>query len=112
MPEPLWTSAEIEAATGGKLCGEAFVATGSRFFSTRAIGDFYRIQRSMDPPQYFRLQFGNDFRVTTLLETVKSSCTMEVYEEPVKGGYYVLGADPAYADYRRKVRWEVIPLVY
>ena len=28
MPEPLWTSAEIEAATGGKLCGEAFVATG------------------------------------------------------------------------------------
>ena len=96
---------ETEKASGNDMMAmqefpwtenEAFVATGSRFFSTRAIGDFYRIQRSMDPPQYFRLQFGNDFRVTTLLETVKSSCTMEVYEEPVKGGYYVLGADPAY----------------
>jgi UDP-N-acetylmuramoyl-tripeptide--D-alanyl-D-alanine ligase len=28
MPEPLWTSAEIAAATGGKLSGDAFVATG------------------------------------------------------------------------------------
>ncbi|HZZ32494.1 MAG TPA: UDP-N-acetylmuramoyl-tripeptide--D-alanyl-D-alanine ligase [Phenylobacterium sp.] len=28
MAKPLWTSAEIEAATGGKLSGEAFVATG------------------------------------------------------------------------------------
>ena len=28
MAEPLWTSAEIEAATGGKLSGEAFAATG------------------------------------------------------------------------------------
>src|ERR1700761_8747142 len=28
MAEPLWTSAEIEAATGGKLSGEAFAANG------------------------------------------------------------------------------------
>ncbi|THD70060.1 Mur ligase family protein, partial [Phenylobacterium sp.] len=28
MAEPLWTSAEIEAATGGRLSGEAFTATG------------------------------------------------------------------------------------
>jgi UDP-N-acetylmuramoyl-tripeptide--D-alanyl-D-alanine ligase len=28
VAEPLWTSAEIEAATGGKLSGEAFAATG------------------------------------------------------------------------------------
>ena len=28
MAEPLWTSAEIEAATGGRLSGEAFAANG------------------------------------------------------------------------------------
>ena len=28
MPEPLWTSAEIAAATGGKLSGDAFAAGG------------------------------------------------------------------------------------
>ena len=28
MAEPLWTSEEIAAATGGKLAGAAFAATG------------------------------------------------------------------------------------
>ena len=42
MAEPLWTSAEIAAATGGKLSGDAFVATGVSI-DTRSIepGDLF-----------------------------------------------------------------------
>jgi UDP-N-acetylmuramoyl-tripeptide--D-alanyl-D-alanine ligase len=42
MAEPLWTSAEIAAATGGKLSGDAFVASGVSI-DTRSIesGDLF-----------------------------------------------------------------------
>jgi len=42
MPEPLWTSAEIVAATGGRLVGEAFAATGVAIDSRALVaGDLF-----------------------------------------------------------------------
>jgi len=42
MAEPLWTSAEIEAATGGRLSGDAFVAHGVSIDTrTLAPGDLF-----------------------------------------------------------------------
>jgi hypothetical protein len=86
---------------------EAFVATGSRFFTAKAIGELYRLERTYDRPAYYRIQFYGDFRETQLLETNKSTSTMEVYEEPVKGAYYVMGADPAYGSSENADRFVV-----
>lgn len=74
----------------------AFIATGSQFFTATSISDGYKKERTLDRPQYYRIQIGTHFSDTTLLATPQKLATLFVWEQPQPKGVYVLGADPAY----------------
>ena len=59
--EPLWTSAEIEAATGGRLSGPAFAATGITYNSREiAPGDlFVALKGARDGHDFADMAFAN-----------------------------------------------------
>lgn len=44
----------------------------------------------------YRYAFGQFFQDTEVLKSTERLATLKVWEEPVKNGYYVIGADPAY----------------
>ena len=107
---------ETEKCSGNELMAmqempwtenEAFVATGSKYFTSRIIGETYRKVRSQRPPQYFALRFFRDFHTMEIVECKEKQATMRLYEEPVKGGFYVLGADPAYGSSENADRFVV-----
>ena len=78
------------------LPDEAFVATGSKYFTGQSMSEAYR--RVLGEPKNlsFRLQFGAEFTDTSLIDVNDRVATLRVWEEYEPGGYYVLGADPAY----------------
>ncbi len=78
------------------LPDEAFVATGSKYFTGQSMSEAYRRVLGEPKNQGFRLQFGSEFTDTALLDVNDRVATLRVWEEPVEGAYYVLGADPAY----------------
>ncbi len=83
---------------------QAFVLTGYSFFQVRAITQ--EMKKIMDggddygyKPYYYEL--GNDFFDMKLipiedLQADRDKVELKVWEEPVEGGQYVLGFDPAY----------------
>lgn len=75
---------------------EAFVATGSKFFSGKSLSAAYRKVLSQKKPQAFRFQFGEEFTNTVLVESLEKSAHLKIWEDPDKDGYYALGADPAH----------------
>lgn len=77
---------------------EAFIATGSAFFTSVSINDAYkRILREPKPDAY-RLHIGRDFTDTQLVSVQERIATLRVWEAPKPRGVamYALGADPAY----------------
>jgi hypothetical protein len=74
---------------------EAFISSGSQFFTARRLADAHKILND-DDYDYYRLQVGANFSDTVLLPTSKRNATLTIYEEPVPDGVYALGADPAY----------------
>lgn len=83
MPDrPLWTSAEIVAATGGTLSGAAFEATGITY-NSREIGPgdlFLALKGARD---------GHDFATSAFAAGATGALT----EHPVEGGSSVVVAD-------------------
>src|SRR5258708_17249742 len=75
---------------------DAFVATGSKFFTGKSLSDSYRRVLSETKPQSLRFQFGEEFTDTQIAECNERVAHLKVWEEPVKGAFYALGADPAY----------------
>ena len=75
---------------------EAFVATGSKFFTGQAITDSYKRVLQQAAPQSFRVMIGAEFTDTTLQDVPERLAHLRIWEEPVAGAYYVLGGDPAY----------------
>ena len=84
MPDhaPLWTSAEIEQATGGRLSGEAFGAAGVTYDSREiAAGDlFVALKGARD---------GHDFAAAAFAAGAAGALT----ERPVEGGSCVVVDD-------------------
>lgn len=84
MPEtdPLWTSAEIEKATGGRLSGDRFAVSGITYNSREiAPGDlFVALKGARD---------GHDFAASAFAAGAAGAIT----EHPVEGGPSVLVAD-------------------
>lgn len=81
-PEPLWTSAEIEAATGGRLDGEAFVANGLTYNSREiGVGDLFLALRGA--------RDGHDFATSAFEAGASGALT----EHPVLGGPSVVVGD-------------------
>jgi hypothetical protein len=74
----------------------AFVATGSLFFTSRAIGEAYRRMQKEAAPKYFRFNLGMDFADTELAPSHARIAHLKIWQHPVEGAQYVLGADPAY----------------
>lgn len=73
----------------------AFVSSGSNFFSpTRCTAAMTKTLTAK--PDLYRFDFGQEFTDTTLIPANTRTVEMKVWEEPVPGAWYVIGADPAY----------------
>jgi hypothetical protein len=89
---------------------EAFVATGSKFFTGQAITENYKRILQQPAPQSFRVMIGQEFTDTTLQDVPERLATLRVWEEPEPGAYYVLGGDPAYGSSDTSDRFAVCVL--
>jgi hypothetical protein len=75
---------------------DAFQATGSKYFTAKSLGDSYRRVLSEKRPQALKFQPGTEFQDSIVTDTSDRQANLRIWEEPVKGAFYVLGADPAY----------------
>jgi hypothetical protein len=76
---------------------EAFVASGTNFFTGASLTSAYkRVLGEGRPLACYRFQFGEEFTDTNVIEVPERSAHLKIWAEPVKGGFYTLGADPAY----------------
>jgi len=73
----------------------AFVMTGTSFFSTARCTEAAK-QAKKKHPDYYRFNMGANFEDTVLIRSTERLATLTLWEEPVDGAYYVIGADPAY----------------
>lgn len=89
---------------------EAFVATGSKFFTGQAITDNYKRVLQEPVPQSFRVRIGSEFTDTTLQDVPERLATLRVWAEPDKGAFYVLGGDPAYGSSESSDRFAIAVL--
>lgn len=87
---------------------DAFVATGSKFFTGQAITDSYKRVLQQPPPKAFRVRIGAEFTDTELVDVAERLAHLRVWEEPVEGAYYALGGDPAYGSSEESDRFAIV----
>ena len=75
---------------------QAFQASGSQFFTATELSRIYQDVSRIDPPEYYRLTFKDNFTGTEVLASNAKNATLRVWKNPEKHAFYVLGADPAY----------------
>jgi len=73
----------------------AFVLTGSQFFSITRINEQWKEAKKV-PFNCYKFGFGQHYTDTILVKTNPANATLRIWETPVEGAVYVLGADPAY----------------
>jgi hypothetical protein len=73
----------------------AFVMTGTSFFSNSRCTDAAKVAKKL-VPECYRYIFGQNFQDTQVMRSTERLGTLRIWEEPVDGAYYVIGADPAY----------------
>lgn len=73
----------------------AFQMSGSKFFNSHHLGDRMKLAREKEYDSY-RFLFGDSFANTQLIEAHDDFATLKIWENPKEGGYYAIGADPAY----------------
>lgn len=91
---------------------EAFIQTGYSFFPVRRIQeDLNRISyNGSEPKQYkgYKYMMGEDFWSVIIDQikdpNLKAQIDLRVWEEPVEGGRYVIGCDPAFGRNEHKDR--------
>jgi hypothetical protein len=86
---------------------DAFVATGSKFFTGKSLSAAYRKVLAEPKPKFLRFKFGEEFVNTEIEECNDRVAHLKVWEEPVKGAYYSIGADPAYGSSQDSDRYVV-----
>jgi len=74
---------------------EAFVVSGSQFFSSENITKAFLLTKRAKHDSY-RYVTGSEFQFTQIRRTNAQNADLKVWEEPRAEGFYVLGADPAY----------------
>lgn len=73
----------------------AFQMSGSKYFSVERVNLMYK--KTLDlQRRFFRYKFGMHFEQTEFVETGEANVECTIWEFPVEGGVYVLGADPAF----------------
>lgn len=78
---------------------QAFQAAGSAFIGQRTCLQLRLALRQAPLAQTFRYEWGEKFDARgdeVLVEVDKADATLTIWEEPSKGGVYIVGADPAY----------------
>jgi hypothetical protein len=75
---------------------EAFVASGSKYFTGAKISGAYSRVTREEKPSGYQLQFGREFTDTYLRNVHERRANFSVWAEPEKDAYYVIGADPAF----------------
>ena len=73
----------------------AFVLTGSQFFSIVRINEAFKAAKKL-PCSYYKFGFGQHFKDTVLLKCNAANAALRIWETPVDGAVYAIGADPAY----------------
>ena len=74
---------------------DAFVATGSKFFTVDAMTECMRVAKKF-AFQTYRYKLGMKFEETELRQVRDPRAELRIYEDASRFGYYALGADPAY----------------
>ena len=74
----------------------AFIASGSNFFSTARLSDETKRVKKEPKHDMFRFVLRDNFEDCDITETIAKHCNLRIFQYPVKGAYYVIGADPAY----------------
>lgn len=75
---------------------QAFVTTGSQFFRGPQLTEAMKRIVGEPPPRYLRIEVREKLESTVIDECPKKVANLIIYNAPVEGGRYVLGADPAY----------------
>lgn len=98
---------------------EAFISTGQHFFPPGKIAkDFQGLKMAAAtnglyrnarvPFKAYRYLYGTEFETLSLVQTMNSwEADLRVWEEPVPGGEYVMGIDPAYGRNDHKDRHSI-----
>jgi hypothetical protein len=73
----------------------AFIQSGSNYFNTSYMTDAMR-EVKKDKPNWYKFALGEKFEEMDLLEVGAKNGQLAIWQFPVPGAYYVLGADPAY----------------
>ncbi len=73
----------------------AFIQSGSNFFSTTHLTDATRKAKKFSA-QHYRFAAGDSFENMDVIECGPKQSQLKMWESPVPGAYYVIGADPAY----------------
>jgi hypothetical protein len=76
---------------------EAFVATGSNYFSSDSLTKAYRRVIKEKPPKCYRFHIGERFTDIKMQECTDRHAMLRIWEEPQPGAYYAIGGDPAHA---------------
>jgi hypothetical protein len=74
----------------------AFIKSGSNFFNMELLSDFKRQAKNGAKPNYYKFLLGDKFDDMDVQEVASKNSNLTIWEYPVSGAYYVIGADPAY----------------
>lgn len=74
----------------------AFQLSGSKFFSGERVNMMNQRAMQADDPGCYRYKFGLHYEDTEFVETTPENADVQIWQMPVEGGVYVIGADPAY----------------
>lgn len=75
---------------------EAFVASGSNYFSPEVLTSAYKRVLKEPKPLCFKFHLGDDFTQTRVQECTERQAMLRIWEQPQPGAYYTIGGDPAY----------------
>lgn len=75
---------------------QAFVTTGSQYFSSRDLTKNMRRLVGEEKPRHLRIEVQMTMPDTQVVECPARVANLWIYKPPQDGGRYVLGADPAY----------------
>ncbi len=74
---------------------DAFVASGSKYFSNSILTDATRRVRSI-PYKAYRFELSDLWEETEIHPATPNTCDLKIWEEATPDGVYVIGCDPAY----------------
>jgi hypothetical protein len=72
------------------------VTTGSAYFQGRFLTEAHKRINSEEVPTFYRIEIAHTLEECKVIPCPARVSNFEIYAEPVEGGHYVLGADPAY----------------